>query len=244
MKNTFDESAKWYSDFYLSRDISNSAEEILRVLQPTIGKTIFDLGCGTGDVTNSVMRRGFETIGIDPSKNMIGLAESTFSSQSLKWIVGDLNSVQDNTIEFGYSYFHVANYIAFQNGIAVFVESLSKKMKVNSKFAFDYWRKEQVLHNGLESRRKTFEIQGIEHVRKVTPKINSVDHIEIKIEVSPKNGKTGVRTSEIHQLAVFDESEIREIANQNGLIAKFTNWDQKVNRELCWDSVCVLEKKS
>lgn len=244
MRTIFDESAKWYSNFYSGRDSVSSANKILEILEPPCDATIFDLGCGSGEITNRVSERGYKTIGIDPSQKMIAAAEQVFSNENCQWIVGDLNDVEENTIEYGYSYFHVVNYIAFQEGLSTFINTLSKKMKTDSIFIFDYWRKDQVESNGLESRQKNFMINHVEHCREVIPAIISMDHIEIKIRVFPIAGQIGVNTTEIHELAVFDESEIVDVVNKNGLTVRFTNWKSNTKDFIDWDSVCILEKRT
>ena len=241
MKTVFDESAKWYVDFYSSRNAKASASKIVEILKPTENATIVDLGCGTGEITNSVMKLGFKTLGIDPSKNMINSALDFFSDFESKWIVGDLRSIDDNSIEYGYAYFHVANYIVFQDSLSDFIDLLSQKMRINSRFAFDYWRKDQVINQGLEPRKRNFEIGGVEHCREVIPKILSMEHIEIKIDVFPLMGESGVKTSEVHELAVFDDSALLELAENYGLEAKITTWENTKD-DSQWDSVCILEK--
>ena len=242
MKTVFDESAKWYSEFYSSRNSKSSARKIVEVLKPTANATIVDLGCGTGEITNSVMSLGYKTLGIDPSKNMVNSAMESFSNIKSRWIVGDLRTLDDDSIEYGYAYFHVANYIIYQDSLSEFIEVLSKKMRIDSRFAFDYWRKEQVLTKGLEPRKKNFDIDGIEHCREVTPKIFSMEHIEIRIDVFSLAENSGVKTSEVHELAVFDESTLLELADNNGLVARITNWENTKDNSN-WDSVCILEKK-
>ncbi len=242
MRTIFDESAKWYPNFYSDRDSASSADKILEILEPPNNATIFDLGCGTGEITNRVRERGYKTIGIDPSKKMIAAAELAFSEENCQWLVGDLNDVKENSIESGYAYFHVVNYIAFQDGINTFIKTLSKKMKPNSRFVFDYWRKDQVASKGLESRQKNFLINDVKHCREVTPEIISMDHIEIRIRVFPIAGQIGVNTTEIHELAVFDESQIVDEANRSDLSVRFTNWNSSKKDFIDWDSVCILEK--
>lgn len=52
------------------------AERLFQHLQPKKGGIYLDIGCGTGNYTNTLQRRGFDFIGIDPSEIMLEKARS------------------------------------------------------------------------------------------------------------------------------------------------------------------------
>ena len=47
------------------------AERLLKNLNPKTNGLYLDIGCGTGNYTNELQKKGFNFIGIDPSKKML-----------------------------------------------------------------------------------------------------------------------------------------------------------------------------
>lgn len=100
----FDQTKKTYNkiaqDYHKKRLDPNSAswnnylenpamESILKALVKD--KTILDLGCGTGLLTNQINNWGGRVNGIDISDEMIGIAQQSY--QNLKFQVSDLNKL-------------------------------------------------------------------------------------------------------------------------------------------------------
>ncbi|HWL25545.1 MAG TPA: methyltransferase domain-containing protein [Ureibacillus sp.] len=54
--------------------VSKYGNSLIELLEPRAGESILDLGCGTGDLTNTLFEIGVNVIGIDKSVNMIGEA--------------------------------------------------------------------------------------------------------------------------------------------------------------------------
>ena len=68
---------------YLDKDSSTSVPE----------KRAFylDIGCGTGNYTIDLNRKGLKFYGVDPSAKM--LEEAMFKSQKIKWLEGTAESI-------------------------------------------------------------------------------------------------------------------------------------------------------
>src|SRR5690606_33495093 len=56
------------------------ADKLLEHLNPEKAGTYLDIGCGTGNYTSELEKRGFKLIGIDPSENMLEVARRTNSN--------------------------------------------------------------------------------------------------------------------------------------------------------------------
>ena len=67
--------------------------EIINKTEPTSESLILDVGSGTGHHVAALETRGFNTVGIDKSADMVAKAKSTYPQ--LKFVQGDvLNSSQ------------------------------------------------------------------------------------------------------------------------------------------------------
>ena len=61
-------------------------KQLLHHLNPKKNKLYLDIGCGTGNYTNELQRKGFQFIGIDPSIEMLEKAKA--KNQQVDWRIG------------------------------------------------------------------------------------------------------------------------------------------------------------
>ncbi len=66
---------KYSSDFSF---VHNYGKDIVDLIDTTNVKTVVDLGCGNGAITNSLTEKGFSVIGIDGSREMIEIARNHY----------------------------------------------------------------------------------------------------------------------------------------------------------------------
>lgn len=76
----------WNSDLYDTKHdfVSRYGEKVLTLLGATAGERILDLGCGTGDLTELIHRKGALVVGIDRSKEMIASAKEKYPHLDFK----------------------------------------------------------------------------------------------------------------------------------------------------------------
>lgn len=116
-------------------------EQLLKHLNPSKGGLYLDIGCGTGNYTSELQKKGFQFIGIDPSIEMlqkaqsqnkeiqwkIGSAEKTdLPQQSVDSIIGTLTIHHWSNLTRAFS---ELNYILKPNGKIVIFTSTPKQMK-------------------------------------------------------------------------------------------------------------------
>lgn len=87
------ESDNWNADLYDNKHsfVSKFGNNLVELLAPKQGEKILDLGCGTGDLTNTIHKYGVEILGIDKSENMINQALNKYPS--LPFMVQDATSL-------------------------------------------------------------------------------------------------------------------------------------------------------
>jgi trans-aconitate methyltransferase len=71
---------KWDPNFYETKHavVFKAAADLVDLLAPVADERILDLGCGTGQLTAEIARRGAKVIGIDASQDMIDQAQKNF----------------------------------------------------------------------------------------------------------------------------------------------------------------------
>lgn len=71
--------------------VSKYGESLLDVLAPKKGEKILDVGCGTGDLVNSLVNLGCRVVGVDRSENMIQSARNKYPQ--IPFFVKDINEL-------------------------------------------------------------------------------------------------------------------------------------------------------
>jgi trans-aconitate methyltransferase len=71
---------KWDCERYLNRHgfIIERGRALLDLLAPQAGERILDLGCGTGDIAQTIAESGAHVVGVDASVEMIATARERF----------------------------------------------------------------------------------------------------------------------------------------------------------------------
>lgn len=74
-------------DYNLTRKADKYlTKQLLHHLKPTKNGKYLDIGCGTGNYTNALQKKGFDFIAIDPSKEMLDKAK--LKNKEIDWIIG------------------------------------------------------------------------------------------------------------------------------------------------------------
>jgi ubiquinone/menaquinone biosynthesis C-methylase UbiE len=97
------------------------------------GATALDLGCGTRRSTRFVKRLGFQTIGIDISRDMISYARSSDPGGDYRLVSdGDLRNIADDTFDLILSAFTFDNVPSIEHKLHLFKE-LRAKLKATGR---------------------------------------------------------------------------------------------------------------
>lgn len=77
---------KWDTERYLKHHafIIERGRALLNLLDPQAGERILDLGCGTGDITQTIAESGAKVVGVDASTEMIATARSRFPAPDFR----------------------------------------------------------------------------------------------------------------------------------------------------------------
>jgi len=65
--------------------------QLLHHLKPVKGGKYLDIGCGTGNYTNELQKKGFQFIGIDPSIEM--LEKAKLKNNKIDWRIGSAENI-------------------------------------------------------------------------------------------------------------------------------------------------------
>ncbi|WP_071394785.1 class I SAM-dependent methyltransferase [Bacillus tuaregi] len=94
MKKINSTNDSWNANLYDTKHsfVSEYGSSLIELLAPMPGERILDLGCGTGDLANSLYEKGVNVIGVDKSANMVEQAIQKYPH--LEFLVQDATELE------------------------------------------------------------------------------------------------------------------------------------------------------
>ncbi|MGJ5629660.1 class I SAM-dependent methyltransferase [Nostoc sp. CALU 1950] len=92
--NNISISNNWDASLYEDKHafVWQYGEDLLKLLNPQLGESILDLGCGTGQLTEKIAQAGAEVMGVDRASEMIEKARQNYPH--IRFDVADARSFQ------------------------------------------------------------------------------------------------------------------------------------------------------
>lgn len=141
----FTKLAKYYDVFYGSRDIVrdiNFIEYIFRKYTKLRIKNILDLGCGTGEYTLELAKRGYRVIGIDISREMIHVANTKKELNNVINVEFKVHDIRDFNLGMEFdaiiALYNVISYLITDTDIISALRNVRKHLVDNGLFIFDF----------------------------------------------------------------------------------------------------------
>lgn len=113
-------------------------------------QSVVDLGCGTGEITQQLAKKGYKMCGVDYSADMLAHAEHKANEEgvSIQWLHQDLKELDGLTnLDAAISYCDVINYIVNEVEIRTVFERVANSLKDGGLFIFDVHSLFHVKHN-------------------------------------------------------------------------------------------------
>ena len=117
-------------DYNLTRKADKTiTEQLLNHLKPVKNGKYLDIGCGTGNYTNELQKKGFQFIGIDPSSQMMEKAK--LKNHEVDWKIGSAENtgLSENFIDGIIGTLTVHHWTNLRNGFS----ELKKVLKPNGR---------------------------------------------------------------------------------------------------------------
>ncbi|KGX93558.1 methyltransferase [Pontibacillus halophilus JSM 076056 = DSM 19796] len=103
-------------------------------------KDVIDLGCGTGEITLQLAKKGFTMTGVDLSEAMLTIAQqkATKARQSIQWVAQDITAINlEESHDLAISYCDVVNYLGTSEQIQSFFARVYELLRPGGTFIFD-----------------------------------------------------------------------------------------------------------
>lgn len=145
MKVKYDEIGNSYNK--TRRADPSITNKFLKHLNPKQDGIYLDIGCGTGNYTNELQKKGLRLIGIDPSEKMLG--EARLKNRNIDWKIGTAENIElsDNSVDGIIGSLTIHHWIDLKRGFS----ELARVLKPNGRIVIFTSTQEQMkgywLHN-------------------------------------------------------------------------------------------------
>jgi len=241
--------AKYYNLLYKDKNYLEEYTYIREILEKhgANGKTILDIGCGTGKHLNFFKKDGFSVSGVDMSENMI--------SEAKKYLQQEENLICAKASEFQFakkfdaivSLFHVMSYQTENSELEKVFKNVSEHLAEGGLFVFDFWYGPAVLTDPPVVRIKRLEDDETKITRITEPEMRYNENIvDVNFEVIIEDKKTHIaeRINETHNMRYLFLPEIIYLAERTELsfVAAYNWMDFSSLTEKNWYGLVVLKK--
>ncbi len=223
----FEEYARYYNLFYSDKDYSGEAKTVDHLIKKYGSYTgsntplsLLNLGCGTGRHDRELSRLGYNTKGVDLSKEMIDIAVKNYGTDQVQFDVGDIRSYSDKvSYDICTSLFHVISYQNSNEDLTAAFATANRALKENGLFIFDCWYGPGVLSDKPAVRIKRVEDRDKIFIRHAVPDVfPEQDLVYVNYEVIVIDKTSGISESftESHHMRYLFTPEIKLMLELNG----------------------------
>ena len=251
MSEHFKRYAQFYDLLYKDKNYLTEVDYVESlILEHTTHKPkhILDLGCGTAKHLEILERRGYKVHGVDSSLEMLQKARKRMAKQNkqISFTHSDIASLQlDTCYDVVTALFHVMSYQTTNKKVLQVLKNLTKFLKKDGIFVFDFWYGPGVLRDLPKVKIKRVKDKKIECLRTTEPvMLYSKNCVEVNFElfIKLKKTKKWFVDRETHTMRYFFEPELTLLAKLAGfkVLAKYAWMTHKCPQNE-WYVVWVLK---
>ena len=215
----FEAYSRYYDLLYGDKDTICEVDyvEALLAQHGCTGRSILELGCGSGRHGEVLKKRGWDWAGIERSPDMAALARL----RGLEVVTGSAEGavMTDRTFDTVTSLFHVVSYLTHNDQLRATFQNVYDHLIPGGLFIFDVWYSPAVYHQRPETRTREVEDDSTKVIRHATPEIDwNRNLVEARYDIEMIDKSTAETTSfnEIHPMRHFSLPELQFISSSCG----------------------------
>lgn len=204
----FDSYAAYYNLMYSNKDYRSECEYLHTLIKMfgTGGKTILDLGCGSGRHDVWLEKFGYCVTGVELSSKMLELT-AQLPENNIRFLQGDARDIDlCEKYDVVTSLFHVLSYQQENSDVEKLFANARRHLNPGGIFICDCWYGPGVMNERPEVRHAVFEDNTLRVSRVATPSIrwdkNIVD-VHYSLDIVQKESGDVRHLQELHPMRYF-----------------------------------------
>jgi SAM-dependent methyltransferase len=248
------EYADQYDLFYGDKDYESECDLLEQVFQryrKVPVQSILDLGCGTGNHSIHLARRGYKVHGVDLSEDMLAHAVEKSQKETIKYppvfSQGDIRSVDlGKQFDAVLMMFAVLGYQLTNDDVLATLSTVRKHLKPGGIFIFDVWYGPAVLAIRPSDRVKISPTADGKVIRAASGTLDTSHHLgKVHYHVWRLSGdRVTSETEEEHTMRFFFSMELELLLSTCGFrlesLTAFPSLEKPAD-ETTWNVLCVAK---
>ncbi|MBS0503453.1 MAG: methyltransferase domain-containing protein [Proteobacteria bacterium] len=247
--------ANQYDTLYSDKDYRSECDLIERAFGKfdTQPRNILDVGCGTGNHTIELARRGYACTGIDLSHAMLEEAArktaTAAAEHAPRWIQGDARTFDAGaTFDAAVMMFAVVGYLTGNDDVHAGLHNVRRHLKPGGLFVCDFWYGPAVLSVRPSERVRVLRNGAEQTIRAASTAVDSFTHTaDVSFRLWKLDGDRFLgETMETHRMRYFFPQEFKLLLEQAGFeslsLSAFPELDRPLSDE-SWNALSVARAR-
>ena len=253
MSKIFKEYAKYYDFIYKDKDYKKECafvEQIFKKYALSKLHSILDMACGTGGHAIPLAKKGYRIVGIDMSEPMIDIAreKSKQAGLAINFYTAEMQKFRTlRKFDAVILLFASIDYLRNSEDLKNTLSNISKSLKRNGLFIFDFWNGLAVMHDFVARSSKIMRIGDMTIKRQSIKHLNSVKQtceVNFKFLIY-KQKKLIDHFCERHIIRYFFSEEMRNYLELTGFkvikVCPFLKLNKEISQDE-WDITMVARR--
>jgi len=256
MSGVFGDYSRYYSLLNRDKDYQGEVDYILRLVEQYAtlpGRSLLDLGCGTGGHDFFLAAQDYAVTGVDRSPAMLAeanrrLAEWDGPDAAPEFLEGDITRLQlARKFPLVLSLFHVLSYQVSDTALAAAIATAATHLEEGGLFIFDFWYGPAVLAESPEVRIREAEDEIMHISRRADPVMHPERHsvdVNFTVQITRKADGLSEVLKETHEMRYLFLPEVEIVLAAAGMrLLDAKEWRTGAQPSAATWSVCVVARR-
>lgn len=243
-----------YDTLYAEKDYGAECDLIeaaARRFAPEGGRTVVDIGCGTGRHAIELARRGWDVSGVDRSPAMLALARARAAEAGLDvtFMEGDARAFDaGRQFDLALMMFAVAGYLGTADAVREAFANVQRQLVDGGLFVFDCWHGPAVLAERPGNRVRVLDGATSQTTRYAEGSLDEAQQlVTVRYRLVETRGDEVLSdTHEVHTMRYFFAPELRALLAEAGLelvsATAFPSLDAPLT-DTDWNALFIARKR-